>query len=204
MQRPSAKVLRGEHKGRQVVLDRLDARAAAAAAESAACPLCGDTRGACRDVPAGFYCQAEGLQGFANGDGYLVPAPDPVSAAIAADPDIAAAHAAVEQAAARREKAEDIWRDAIRNVAAYELKSSEWVFGRDGQPIPQGDPKELRRLRLIAEDRLDDIRSCEEAESAARVAVVTATEVVRHRHTGQWTLPWPHPDSTKRVAPEMT
>lgn len=113
---------------------------AATAVAVKTCPRCGSTPSAegCRQVRHGWYCQARGLS--FDPAAVIAPAPDPIAAAVAADPAVQAARAVEDAALNVYEGAEGRWIEAVRAATARRAKARRGrglnVFGA---PVPSPD-----------------------------------------------------------------
>jgi hypothetical protein len=93
-----------------------------------ACPNCGSMRKHCRPVPAGYWCQADGL--LADDSAFVHTEPDPQAEMVKADPQRLVAAMNLKLAQESFDEADIAWREAEQAVelATRTARRTEPVF----------------------------------------------------------------------------
>lgn len=132
------------------------------------CGLCGLTGRGCRPVDLGYWCQQAGL--VEDKTRWIHPTPNPMSAAVAADPDVAATAAELERLEDLARAAHEAWLEAV--LAASRAGIEHTPRGTMARLVGAGKVSggERERLAQAVEDRLDDLDEAQARVVRARSA----------------------------------
>jgi len=113
------------------------------------CPNCGTTGKHCRPVPAGYWCQADGL--LADETAFVHTEPDPQAEQVKTDPQRQGAELLLTIAQRAFDEADVAWRDACAAVehAARTARRTEPVFDQSSPTGWRADREAAKLARSV-------------------------------------------------------